>query len=115
MNPFKQGVGSRGGQEGKIVKQSLFIDCTNLVRILKERLYLRCKRDPSVMNAVVERLDTDTVTNEPKPAHLRIPQRDGKHTTKFLQTRNAPFLKSMQDHLGVGVIRFPAAPPQRFE
>ncbi len=61
------------------------------------------------MNAVVERLNADPVANEPEAARLCIPEGDGEHAAKFLQTCDAPFFKGVQDNFGVRVIRFPAA------
>ncbi len=115
MNPCKQRVGRRSRYKREIVKESFFIDRASLIRILKKCFYLRRERDPSVMNAVIERLDADAVANKPEAARLRIPQRNGKHAAKFLQAIDAPFFKGVQDDLGVGVIRFPAAVPQFFE
>ena len=115
MDSGKQRGRGRGGDEGQIVKERFFVDCTNLVRILKQCFDLRGERDSPVMNAVVERLDTDPVTNKPEAARFCVPQGNGEHAAEFLQTVDAPFLKGMQNHLGVGVIRFPAALPPFFK
>src|SRR5579859_7863279 len=67
------------------------------------------------MNAVVEWLDTDPVTNKPEALRVCVPQGDGKHPPEFLQAVYPPFRKGMQNALSVGVIRFPAPLPLSFE
>ena len=97
------------------MKKSFFVDGTNLIRILKERFDFRCERDAPMMNAVIQRLDADTVANQPQAARLCIPERDSEHAAKSLQTFDAPLFKGLQDNLGVRVIRFPAAPSLCFK
>src|SRR5579863_3745295 len=109
MDPGKQCVRGRGGYERQIVKEGFFVDCTNLVRILKQCFDFRCECDSSMMNAVIERLDTDSIANKPQAPRLCVPQGNGEHTAKFLQTVDTPFFKGMQDDLGVRVIRVPTA------
>ena len=91
------------------MKQCFFVDRTRLIGILKERFDFRGECDPTVMNAVVERLNADPVTNQPEAMCVCVPEGYGKHAAKFLQTIDAPLRKGVQDNLGVGVIRFPAA------
>src|ERR1700722_11608884 len=115
FDAFEQSVGSGCGYEREVVKQSFFVDGTRLIGILEQGFDLRGKGDSSVMNAVVERLDADPVSDEPEPARLCIPQSDGKHAAEFLETSDAPLLKSMQNHFGVRVMGFPAANAEHFE
>src|SRR5882724_7968672 len=102
MDSGKQRGRSGGGDKRQIVKESFFVDGTNLVRILKECFDLRGKRKPPVMDAVVERLDTDPVTNKPEAMRVGVPEGNGEHSAEFLQAVYPPFRKSMQDHLCVG-------------
>src|ERR1700691_6083663 len=67
------------------------------------------------MNAVIELLGTDAVANEPEAAGLRVPESHREHAAKFLQALDAPCSKGLQDHLGIGVIGFPASMPQVFQ
>ena len=107
VDPREEGIGRRGGEEGQIVKQRFFVDRPRLIRILQQRFDFAGKGNAAVMNTVVERLDADTIANEPKPPRPCVPERDGKHAAKFVQASNAPLLKGMQNHLGVGVVGCP--------
>src|ERR1700678_1646949 len=68
-----------------------------------------------MVNAVVERLDADTIADEPEATLLCIPQSDGEHAAKFLQTFDAPFFKGTQDNLGIRMICFPVPSPFPFQ
>src|SRR5213593_2366912 len=63
-----------------------------------------------MMDAVVQRLDADAVTNEPELAFLRVPEADREHTAKAVNAIDPPLLKCVQDHFGVGVVRSPDVP-----
>src|ERR1700722_18343354 len=107
MNPCKERVRRRRGYKGEIVKERLLVDRTSLIRILKQSFDFRCEGDPSMMKAVIQRLNAYPVADEPQPACLSIPERNGEHAAKSLQTFDAPLFKSLKDNLGIRVIRLP--------
>src|SRR6266850_863629 len=94
--------------ERQIVIKRLLIDMTRLLLVLQQRLNFGSESDTSMVDAVVERLDTDAVTNQPQLSLFRVPQRDGKHATKLVHAFDTPFLERMQNHFGVGMVRLPA-------
>src|SRR5882762_3682884 len=61
-----------------------------------------------MVNAVVKRLHTDTVTNQPQLMLFSVPKCDGKHAAKLLKAVDAPFLEGMQDNFGIRMVRLPA-------
>src|SRR5258708_16155706 len=79
--------------------------------ILQQRLDLRGERDASMMNAKVERLDSDPVANQPELALPRIPQRNGKHAAKLVNAIDAPLLEGMPDHFRIRMDCFPTRAP----
>ena len=91
------------------MEECLFVDSARLAGVLKESLDLRGKGDPSVVQAVVQRLNANAIADQPKPASRRVPEGDGEHATKFLQAGDAPGGKGLQNHFGIRVVRFPAA------
>ena len=60
-----------------------------------------------MMDAVVQGLNADAVTNEPELAFLRVPEADSEHTAEAVNAINPPLLKCVQNHFSVGVVRFP--------
>src|SRR5689334_2420748 len=58
---------------------------------------------------VVERLDTDPVPGQEESAARLVPDREGEHSAKPLDTTLAPLLVGVDDCLGVGM-RLEAVP-----
>ena len=54
---------SRSGKTGS--DRTLFVDNALLLRIAQQCLDLRCKRNSTVMDAVIKRLNADTIANQP--------------------------------------------------
>src|SRR5262245_33521258 len=67
------------------------------------------------MNAVVQRLDADTIADEPQLTRTPVPQREREHAAQPGDTVDAPLLEGMEDDFGVAVIGPPAVTPRRFE
>src|SRR6266850_5680872 len=68
-----------------------------------------------MVNAVVERLDANSVTNQPQLPLFRVPQRDGKHATKLVNAFDTPFLERMQNHFGIRMVCLPAVSAASFQ
>ena len=97
------------------MKERLFVDGPLLVRVLEQRLDLGGEDEPSVMNAVVERLDADAVPDKPQLPRSSVPQRDGEHPAEPFEAVDSPLFEGVQDDLGVGVVGLPAMSADRFK
>ena len=73
FDAVKKSLGRRRGQEGEIVIEGFFVNCTLLIRIFKQGFDLGGECDPSVVDAVVKRLDSDAVPDQPELTDLIIP------------------------------------------
>jgi hypothetical protein len=86
-----------------------------LLRVLQQGLDLGGEDQPAVVQAVIQRLHTDTVANQPQFLPPHIPERDRKHAAKFGNTVDAPGFERMQNDFGIRMVRPPAMPPQRLQ
>lgn len=102
------------GDETRMVRQP-FIDRTGLVGIGEQRLDLGCEGQPTMMLAVIQRLDPDPIANQPQFLLAGIPQGDSEHPAEFVQAFNPPLLEGMEDHFGIGMIGLPAMTAQTNE
>ena len=58
-----------------------------------------------MMDAVVQRLDADAVTNEPELAFLCVPEANREHTAEAVNAIDPPLLKCVQDYLSISMGR----------
>jgi hypothetical protein len=68
------------------------VDRSYLVWVREQRLNLRRENDPPVVDGIVERLDADPVSIEPKLPGLVVPKRYGEHPPKTVQAFVPPLL-----------------------
>src|SRR5258708_2186519 len=68
-----------------------------------------------MVNAVVQRFDSYAVTNQPELTLFGVPQSNGKHAAKLVNTVDTPFLKRMKDHFGIRMICLPAVSTPTFQ
>ena len=95
--------------------ERILVDAAPLLRIFEQRFDLGRKRDPAVVNAVVERLHADPIADQPEAPFTSVPERDREHAAEPVQAVDAPFLERVQDHFGIGVARLPPVSAERLE
>src|SRR5688572_30717995 len=91
------------------MKERFFVNPALLLRILQKGLDFRSEHDASIMDAVIERLDSDPVARQPELLRAFIPKREREHPAQTVETLDAPLGKRMQDHLGIGMVGRPGA------
>src|SRR5258708_2877282 len=69
-----------------------------------------------MVNTVVERLNPNAISDQPELTPFRVPQCNGKHAAKLVNTVDTPFFESMQYYFGIRMVRFPpvSAPGLQF-
>src|SRR5437879_4939128 len=69
-----------------------------------------------MVNAVVERLDSNAVTDQPELTPFRVPQGNGKHAAKLVNAVDTPFLECMEYYFSIRMVRLPtvSAPGLQF-
>ena len=89
------------------------MDRAPLIRIFEQRLDLRCKRQPAIVQAVIQRLDADPIAHQPQLAPAAVPKRKGEHASQPVDEIDAPLLEPMEQDFGVGMIRLEPMPATR--
>ena len=89
------------------MEKCVFVDGTRLLGVLQQRLDFGGKRKATVVAAVIERLDAQSIADQPQLPRACVPQGDGEHAPEVLDAVDAPALESSEDHLGVRMIGLP--------
>jgi hypothetical protein len=87
--------------------QSLFIYRSLLAGIKKESFDLRSKHDATMVDAVAQWLDADTISDKPEFMIPLVPQGDREHPPKLMDTIYSPLLERMQDDFRIRMVGLP--------
>jgi hypothetical protein len=102
--------GCRDRIEGEERLERVGIDLAGETGLAEQRLQLRCKRERSIRDPVVEGLDPEAVSGEHDPALTRVPERDREHPPQILDERRSTLLIEVNQNLGVALGRERVAP-----
>ena len=96
--------GARFGDvaEGEVFLNGTGIDITLEAAMGEQRLEFRPEEESAVVqNSVVKRLDPETVAGEEQRLAVAVPQGEGEHAAKAVDTRCAPGFPGVDDDFGI--------------
>ena len=102
-DPFEQGLLAGHIQESQKSVDDLGSDLSVDRRIRQDRFDLGSEDQRRIVQAIVERLDSNPVSRQKQSLRVLIPDGEGKHSAQLLQTLGPELLVQMDDHFRVAL------------